>query len=398
MILTEVYPDNQLIWADAVPCGTTGSTFVPKAELQAPFNSQDALCICFLNEANMRCSRYEILHYTVTDYHDDGPPALDQIVEACRLIEEGLKANKQVVVYVPEGAKQDSHRRFSALCVAAHRVLVRGETAAQAAAPWQTGSPAEGNGLSFYINSWAHKRMPAPPRALPMLLFLQTLETMRTRGWLDMSFDTKEYLSLWRQYDLSWMVPGEIQVLGDPVSTVMDPDPATISSIEPKEAKEGEKPSPSFVSYFQEHSVKLLVRLNLMSEPGLRKSYDAEVFTKHSIDCLDASYDDINGGVPSKQVLRNILTKCTEVKADNEKAVTAFHCKAGFGRSVVCALTWLIYRYDLPGDVAFAWSRMCRPGSITTPQQARFLMGLKGKAPLEDMVKTSEEPSCCAVL
>lgn len=391
MILTEVYPENQLIWADAVPCEKSSAGYRPKSDLGAPFDSSDALRICFLNEDRLRCARYEILHYNIKDYHDDGPPALDQIVEACRLIEDGLQAKRQVVVYVPEGAQFKGHRSFSALCVAAHRVLARREGAAQAIAPWQTGGPA-GSSVAFFVNSWASKKMTAPKRSLTLELCVRTIEVARDRGWIDLaSFDSSKYLDLWRQYDLSWIVPGELQVLGDPVSTVEDPDPATVGTIEPQEGKD----KPSFVSYFLENSVKLIIRLNLMSEPGLKKSYEPAVFTKHSISCLDASYDDINGGVPSKQILKKILAKCGEFASENQKAAVAFHCKAGFGRSVVCAATWLIYHHDLPGEVAYTWSRLCRPGSITTPQQAQFLQGLQGKSGVEEDVLKPE--GCCTV-
>mmetsp|Transcript_12000 Transcript_12000/g.37956 ORF Transcript_12000/g.37956 Transcript_12000/m.37956 type:complete len:134 (-) Transcript_12000:34-435(-) len=132
-----------------------------------------------------------------------------------------------------------------------------------------------------------------------------------------------------------------------------------------------------------------------MSEPGLAKSYDAAAFTKHDISCLDASYDDLNGGLPRKQVLQKVLAKCGEVAGAGQKAAVAFHCKAGFGRSVVCAAHWFAYHYDLPGQVAFTWARLCRPGSITTPQQAQFLRSLKGRAEIEQSVQS---PDGCCVL
>mmetsp|Transcript_113756 Transcript_113756/g.332227 ORF Transcript_113756/g.332227 Transcript_113756/m.332227 type:complete len:393 (-) Transcript_113756:149-1327(-) len=392
MIVTDVYKDGQLLWADAVPCEKSSAGYAPKSsELSAPFDSPEALQICFLNEDRVRRARYEVLHYRIpTEYYDDGPPALDQIVEACRLVEEGLKAQRQVVVYVPDGADRTSHRRFSALCVAAHRVLARGATAAEAAAPWQEGGSSGSSGIDFFAHSWASRKRPAPARALTMEQCLEAIEVACKRGWLDLAkFDASSYLDLWKRYDVTWLVPGELQVMGDPVSTVNDPNPETIGQLEPKEGSE------SFVSYFQENGVKLIVRLNQMSEPGLRKSYDSKVFTKYEIGTVNGGYDDVNGGVPTNRVLGNIIAKCNEASGGPEKAAVAFHCKAGFGRSVVCAASWLVYHHDLPGRVAFSWSRLCRPGSITTQQQATFLQDFKGKAGVEDKIQAQ---GCCTLM
>ena len=51
-------------------------------------------------------------------YHDDGPPALDQIVEACRLIHEKLEANKKVLVIAPSGdAPEISMNRYEGVAM-----------------------------------------------------------------------------------------------------------------------------------------------------------------------------------------------------------------------------------------------------------------------------------------
>jgi protein-tyrosine phosphatase len=340
-----------------------------------------------------------VFHYTVDGYHDDGPPALDQIVEACRLIEEGIQAGNKVLVFCPEGDDLVSHRSFSALCTSAHRIIFCKGKASEAAAPWQLpeGSTQDGK-LGFMAYSWASKQGTVPPRSLSLRACLDALELGRDQGWLDADkFDGQNYCDLWRQYDLTWLVPGAIQVLGDPMSTIVDPDPATVKLLEAQntDATDGQRPK-DFASAFVADNVKLIVRLNKPSEPGLKKSYDPAVFRKHGIGCLDCSYEDINGGVPSKEIIKKVVTKCLETEVDTgESSVIAFHCKAGFGRSIAVAATWMAYKYDIAGDLALAWSRITRPGSITTPQQVSYLRAMTGRDSIDqDIAKAG---SCCAI-
>merc|ERR1719223_113514 len=81
---------------------------------------------------------------------------------------------------------------------------------------------------------------------------------------------------------------------------------------------------------------------------------------------------------------KKVLRKCSEMEEDNdESGVIAFHCKAGFGRSIAMAATWMVYKYDIAGHLALAWTRIARPGSITTPQQASYLYSLSGRESVE---------------
>jgi len=393
----DVSCDGRLTWLGAVPCEQIKGRFMPKSGSCA--SGDGMVRLCFRNEVRVRFAKYEVFHYTIDGYHDDGPPALDQIVEACRLIEEGLQAGNKVVVFCPEGNAFVSHRSFSALCTAAHSILFREGKASEAAAPWQLPEGAYGEDkLGFTSHSWASKQGPVPPRSLTLRACLDALELGRDRGWLDIDkFNSQNYCDLWLQYDLTWVVPGAIQVLGDPMSTVFDPDPATVQLLEARDtgAADGQNPK-DFASAFLADRVKLIVRLNKPSEPGLERSYNPAVFQKHGIGCLDCSYHDINGGVPSKEIIKKVVRKCSEMEEDNdESGVIAFHCKAGFGRSIAMAATWMVYKYDITGHLALAWTRIARPGSITTPQQASYLYSLSGRESVEqDMAKAV---SCCAI-
>lgn len=385
MVVVDVYPVGELSWADGVPC-RSGEPFQPEA---GALPDSDAIAICFLNEDRVRRGRYDIFHYNMKDYHDDGPPAIDQIVEACRIIEQHLSNGRRVLIFCPDGERFVQHRPFSALCVAAHRVLMRGEAAAVAAGPWDKMD------FGFFIHSWARKAVAAPERGGPMSLTscLAALELAHGRTWIDIpNFDTAVWRNRWNTWDVSWLVPGEVQLVADPMSTVVDPDPATAKRLAPEDGQ-GDTSDDSFVGHFRADGVKLVVRLNLFKEPGLKESYDPAIFQKFGIDHMDASYDDVCGGCPTRKILNTIITKCGETK---QGEAVAFHCKAGFGRSAVCAASLVVYRHDVPGERVLAWLRLCRPGSITTAQQAKFLQQFQGRASLESWLAT--EPGCCVIV
>jgi len=367
-----------LTWADSVPCEASESGL-----LEPKFNDSEALQICFLNEPKVRNARYEVLHYIVDGYYrDDGPPALDQIMAACRILDEALSPGKKVVVICPEGEAYESHRHFSALCVAAYPVVMKGSTADAAVEPWKK------SGIGFLQNSWAPSNLPSPARALTLDTCLRSLELALKRGWFDKAFDAAAYRELNQKWDATWLIPGQLLLMADPVSTTLDPDPSTTSHLEPPESGD-----PSFVSFFESNGVKVLVRLNLDNESGLKKSYDPTVFKKAGMIHVQAAYDDVSGGLPRKDILKKILAGCVD---GSSTPPCAFHCKAGFGRSGVCAAVLAIHMHDVPGELLLAWLRICRPGTITTKQQAEFLRGLSGRAALEKHLEGGSD-SCCSI-
>eukprot|EP00930_Biecheleria_cincta_P082979 TRINITY_DN72618_c0_g1_i1.p1 TRINITY_DN72618_c0_g1~~TRINITY_DN72618_c0_g1_i1.p1 ORF type:complete len:380 (-),score=53.28 TRINITY_DN72618_c0_g1_i1:28-1167(-) len=378
MPLVDVYSDGRLSWVDSVPCEKAADG---RIEAKVKDQSADAVQMCLLNEPRVRNGRYQVPHYVMEGYyHDDGPPGLDQILEACRLIEETLKTASTVTVICPEGAQFTSHRNFSALCVAAHSVIVGGKSADAAFEPWKT------LGLGFMVHCWASIKKPAPARSMSLLACLQSLALAMSRDWLNRDLDVAAYRNLVNQWDVTWVVPGQILLLADPMSTVLDPDPATPNHLDRVEG------APNFVSWFVENGVRRLVRLNQNNENGLEKSYDPAVFTKEGMEHVNIPYDDVNGGVPPKANLRKMIAAC----ADATEGATAYHCKAGFGRSGVCAAVHAIHKYDVPGELLLAWLRIVRPGTITTPQQARFLQGFKGRSDLAKFL--AGEPGECCVL
>eukprot|EP00931_Biecheleriopsis_adriatica_P107679 TRINITY_DN82001_c0_g1_i1.p1 TRINITY_DN82001_c0_g1~~TRINITY_DN82001_c0_g1_i1.p1 ORF type:complete len:378 (-),score=63.77 TRINITY_DN82001_c0_g1_i1:24-1157(-) len=369
---------GKLFWDDTVACDSIDGKFEPKVKS----SEADSAVVCLLNEDRVKRGKFSVAHYILEGHHDDGPPALDQIVETCRIIEEHLQAGRKVTVISPEGVAHASHRPFSALCTAAYPVLMKGETSSAALEPWK------GVNLGFLQHSWAPTSKPAPQRSLSLEMCIRSLEVAIRQGWLDKdTFDCKAFRDLSNVWDVTWVAPGEILLLADPVSTVIDPDPATAKYLTPPASGE-----PSYTSFFENEGVKVLVRLNLDGEAGLKKSYDPADFTK-TVRHLQVAYDDVNGGLPKKAILKKILEACEDV---GKGRAAAFHCKAGFGRSGVCAGALAVHKFDIPGELMLAWLRICRPGTITTPQQANFLQSLHNREALDKFIST-EPGDCCSV-
>ncbi|CAE7765345.1 CDKG-2 [Symbiodinium sp. CCMP2456] len=341
--------------------------------------SGDVDVVCFLNEPCVRKGAYQVPHYVVDGYyHDDGPPALDQIVESSRFLHEKLQANKKVLVVCPAGEKFASHRAFSALCTSAYPLLMKGCTLDAAVSVWT------GHEVGFRQHSWAPLHKPAPPRHLSLAKCLEALDLAIRRKWLDVEhFNVRAFRDLCAEWDAAWVIPGQILLFADPVTTALDPDPATASHLVPPD-------SPNFFSWFESNQVTALVRLNKDRESGLDKSYDPNLFVELGMTHIQAAYDDTQGGVPPKDVLKKVIHGCDGI----EKAI-AFHCKAGFGRSGVCAAVLTIQRFDVPGEILLPWLRMCRPGTITTMQQAKFLQGLRGRDDVSKIMSQADE--CCTM-
>merc|ERR1712083_883907 len=100
-------------------------------------------------------------------------------------------------------------------------------------------------------------------------------------------------------------------------------------------------------------------------------SYDREKFVANGIEHLDAPVSDELGAVPPKDVVARVGNAC-QSRVENGEAIV-FHCKSGFGRSLVfaCYVTNLCLK--IPGSTLLAWARLTRPGAITTPEQERFV-------------------------
>jgi len=284
--------------------------------------------------------------------------------------------------------------------------------------------------------SWTKKANLDAQMFMPVQFCWEGFELAHQCGWLDtacLSDDVstdlacKQYDRMVATYDASWIIPGELLVSADPVTTVHDPNPETFTHIFPAEdageedddcGSEGTPDPPSispikspsnsvsdsvatvcktypdyltkskakhdvqnksFIAFLQDCDVALMVRANMMIEPGMpAQSYEGTALAGHGIKHEDIPFGDRHGALPGRSDVARLL-KVSRAVAEDHRAMLV-HCKGGFGRSAVLACCAAIDRYDVPGRALLGWVRIARPGSINTPEQEQFLCSMKGAA------------------
>jgi cell division cycle 14 len=139
--------------------------------------------------------------------------------------------------------------------------------------------------------------------------------------------------------DLNWIIPGKILAFAGPC------DRPSYS-----------KHSPNFYyNYFKDHNVTSIIRLN---DP----EYDSAGFTKLGFQHHDLIFPD---GYPPTS---SIAAKFIKI-VDEAKGAVAVHCYAGIGRTGTLIAAYLMARYNFTTQMAVAWTRICRPGSVIGEQQ-----------------------------
>eukprot|EP00931_Biecheleriopsis_adriatica_P073440 TRINITY_DN47722_c0_g1_i1.p1 TRINITY_DN47722_c0_g1~~TRINITY_DN47722_c0_g1_i1.p1 ORF type:complete len:532 (+),score=124.33 TRINITY_DN47722_c0_g1_i1:42-1598(+) len=339
---------------------------------------------------------FRIMHYVPAAYDSTfGPPSLCQFMRFCQLLEEKLAAEGTdcVVFGTPKDANAHAN---AAVLMGGYLVVHHGWTAAKVAqelvAEAKVGFPCP----------WYHSRTPVAPN-LTVNDCWRSFELAASQSWISKSDVMSEtacraYITLWETYDACWLVPGEVIVAADPMSTVMDPNPKTVAALgnTPKgwvgRRPEAEVGDFNVLCWCKNANISLMVRANFSNEPGLKEiggSYDAKAFTSKGIGQVDVGFDDVKGGVPPVKLISTMLERCT-ASASERRAAVLVHCKAGFGRSMVYAACWLIHKFDVPGSSLLGWLRMCRPGAITTPDQEKFLQKLSGKQDLQKLLPSGK--------
>lgn len=158
-------------------------------------------------------------------------------------------------------------------------------------------------------------------------------------------FDQAEYLfyETVMSGDLNWIVPNKILAFAGP----SDKLPNT---------KMYHKHSPKFYhQYFRDHNVTTIIRLN---EP----EYESSGFQDYGFDHYDLIFPD---GYPPTSTIAAKFIKII----DESKGAVAVHCYAGIGRTGTLIAAYLMARYDFTPQMAVAWTRICRPGSVIGEQQ-----------------------------
>lgn len=376
---------NKLVWAPDT------EQLAGSPENMTLFQLSDTKADPFLNGGT-----FGITHYAPSSYGAAiGPPSVCQFMRFCQLLgaKMAAKDDECIVFGMPKG--DVNARKNAAVLIGGYLIVQHSWTATSVAklladeanntfpCPWYKACP-EANNMTVK-DCWSGFDMAV------------------NQGWLykaDVMSETscKAYMTLAETYDANWLAPGHVIVSADPMSTVMDPNPKTVQALgnTPKgwvglktEAEVGDF---NFLCWSKNANIGLVVRANFSTEPGLREiggSYDSKAFTSKGISQLDAAVDDVKGGVPDARSISKVLdgsASCTQEK----RCAVLIHCKAGFGRSVVYAACLLIQKFDVPGSSLLGWIRMCRPGSITTPDQEKFLQKLSGRKDIEKLLPSAK--------
>tara|TARA_B100001778_G_scaffold334904_1_gene348887 strand:- start:802 stop:1800 length:999 start_codon:yes stop_codon:yes gene_type:complete len=107
----------------------------------------------------------------------------------------------------------------------------------------------------------------------------------------------------------------------------------------------------NMIDIFNDKNIKTLIRLNNDND------YDINILIQNNIIIYDLYFEDCN--IPSNNIIIQYLNLINEY---NE--LIAIHCKAGLGRTGILICIWLIYKLDFKPEIAIAWLRINRPGSI----------------------------------
>jgi len=158
-------------------------------------------------------------------------------------------------------------------------------------------------------------------------------------------FDQAEYLfyETVMSGDLNWIVPGKLLAFAGP-SENHCPTPYSDRHL-----------PQYYYHYFKDHNVSTIVRLN---EP----EYNGSTFQELGFDHQDLIFPD--GYPPTSTIAGKFINI-----VDEAKGAVAVHCYAGIGRTGTLIAAYLIARYDFTPQMAVAWTRICRPGSVIGAQQ-----------------------------
>lgn len=150
--------------------------------------------------------------------------------------------------------------------------------------------------------------------------------------------------------DLNWIVPGKILAFAGPND--LDPHTLDLRRIDPFH---GKHPPQFYHPYFKDHNVTTIVRLN-------KPEYSSQKFTEFGFEHFDLIFPD---GFPPTSTIAAKFIKIV----DEAKGAVAVHCYAGIGRTGTLIAAYLVARYNFTPQMAIAWTRICRPGSVIAEQQ-----------------------------
>eukprot|EP00930_Biecheleria_cincta_P097558 TRINITY_DN89260_c0_g1_i1.p1 TRINITY_DN89260_c0_g1~~TRINITY_DN89260_c0_g1_i1.p1 ORF type:complete len:745 (-),score=89.90 TRINITY_DN89260_c0_g1_i1:216-2450(-) len=146
----------------------------------------------------------------------------------------------------------------------------------------------------------------------------------------------------------------------------------------------------TFMTYLQRTRVVNVFRLNKDFECPQQSQHE-NIFRQLGIDTKVCAFED--GGVPTMGIVKDFLKSC---KTHTSTVCVAVHCMGGLGRTSCLVAAYAVSRFKMQGPAFHGWSRICRPGSVQTPEQESFIRALKPKA--ERIRSPPRGSSACGVL
>jgi len=265
--------------------------------------------------------------------------------------------------------------------------------------------------------------------SLTVLECLQGLESAYSLRWLPPidEFSIREWKLLRQKFDASWLIPGEILALGDPSITAQNPNypelldatrrRPTLLESDQESSRDGRQMSglavpfksasaicarencedlyrcPSsivctdnikalkdsnFAEFLAQLQIGLLVRLNFSNECAEQSSYQ-DAFK--SCCTRMVSFEFADGTAPPAATTSRFLDAVHEFQQNCHDQgfgpYVAVHCKGGLGRTATLVGAYAMQKYGISAGAFHGWVRICRPGSVQTVEQERYLRKYK---------------------
>lgn len=421
LLVTEVLP-GQLSWSPEAK----GGSVTP------------ALSFCqYGAKKGSRCGEYQVMHYQRSQLgRAFGPLSLESLLRFCRGLEAQLASKPLTSHPLMLGTPPGDWARLAnaSVLLGAYLILCHNWTVQRLT---KTLSRGEAD-LSFAC-SWASVEAPEPVHVQTVKHCWQGIFLAKQHGWINGSFARDDaamekacqnYNSMLALYDACWIIPGKLMVGADPTTVIHDRSPITCSRLYPKEdeantpytsadgsaytastceptdsdtdsvntvcrpaydayspkdVSSGDATSAadaSFVGFLRQSGVSLVMRANYGDEEGMpldKYGYTDTALEPYGITQASVCINDTRGSMPKPGDIARMLRACEGFMQNDRDDAVMFHCKGGFGRSVVLACCLAICRYDIPGSALMGWLRIVRPGAFTVRSQEAFMESLRGR-------------------
>merc|ERR1719215_2445327 len=129
----------------------------------------------------------------------------------------------------------------------------------------------------------------------------------------------------------------------------------------------------TFSTYLSRTAVHTVVRLNHEFECPEQSGYES-VLQQVGIDVAECPFQ--AGSVPNKEVMREFLALCKELRGSDPGGCIAVHCMGGLGRTGVMIGAYAACFHGVRGNAFHGWTRLCRPGTIQTVRQEAFVRSI----------------------